>query len=216
MNSSKYDLKIFVDDPSQVALDEYIPVFHRWIQEQRLAELLIDVADYRHVPDGPGVMLIAHDAHYALDTAEGRLGLLYSRRRETHASRSTIGSVTERLCSVLSCALTACQQLEADSALHGRLRFRGNELLLRSNDRLDTPDTAETYEALHQHLAPCLALLYPNQQVEVARLHTRSARPTVAIKAAEAPDVGTLLARLQSAGTTAGTSNARGLACSMH
>ena len=214
MNSPKYDLKIFIDDTSQVALDEYIPVFHRWIQDQRLAELLIDVADYRHVPDGPGVVLIAHDAHYALDAAEGRLGLLYSRRRETRASRSTIGSVTERLQSVLACALTACEQLEAEPALHGRLRFRGNELLLRSNDRLHTPDTAEAYAALHRHLAPCLALLYPGQRVEVERLHTRAERLTVAIKAAETPEVGTLLARLQ--GAAAGTGNAGGLACQAH
>ena len=55
-------------------------MFHDWIQNQRLDELLIDVVDYRHVHDGPGVILIAHDAHYAFDTSEGRLGLLYSRR----------------------------------------------------------------------------------------------------------------------------------------
>jgi hypothetical protein len=216
MNSPKYDLKIFVDDPSQVALDDCIPVFHRWIQEQRLAEVLIDVADYLHVPGGPGVVLIAHDAHYALDTAEGRLGLLYSRRRETHASRSAIGSVTERLWSVLSCALTACQHLEADPAWHGRLRFRGNEILLQSNDRLAIPDTAEAYEALHRHLAPCLDVLYPDRQVKVERLHTGAARLTVAIRAAEVPDVGTLLARLHSAGAAAGTGSAGGLACSAH
>ena len=52
---------------SGVELEEFIPVFHDWIQTQQLAELLIDVADYRHVPHGPGVVLVAHDAHYAMD-----------------------------------------------------------------------------------------------------------------------------------------------------
>jgi hypothetical protein len=65
-----------------VALDTFIPVFHHWIQAQRLDDVLIDVADYRHVPHGPGVLLIGHDAQYAMDQSEGRLGLLYSRRRE--------------------------------------------------------------------------------------------------------------------------------------
>ena len=29
--------------------------------------MLIDVADYRHVPAGPGVLLIGHEANYSLD-----------------------------------------------------------------------------------------------------------------------------------------------------
>ena len=36
-----------------IDLTQAIPVFHRWIQEQALPGLLIDVADYRHVPEGP-------------------------------------------------------------------------------------------------------------------------------------------------------------------
>jgi hypothetical protein len=196
MNSPKYELKIFLDATFQVDLAEFIPVFHGWIQAQMLAELLIDVADYRHVHHGPGVVLIAHDAHYAMDEAEGRPGLLYSRRRETRPSRSTLQGVEERLRSVLHCALTACQQLEADPALHGRLQFRGDTLQLRCNDRLPATSTTEAYEALHQHLRPCLTTLYPGQRLEVAPLHTRDSRLTVTVTAAENPDVNTLLARL--------------------
>lgn len=33
---------------------DVVPVFHRWLQDQRLpGELLIDVADYSHVTGGP-------------------------------------------------------------------------------------------------------------------------------------------------------------------
>ncbi len=87
MDTVKYELKLFLDDASGVELEEFIPVFHDWIQTQQLAELLIDVADYRHVPQGPGIALIAHDAHYVMDLTDARLGLLYSRRRETHPSQ---------------------------------------------------------------------------------------------------------------------------------
>ena len=200
MNSPKYDLKIFLDAASQVDLAEFIPVFHGWIQAQTLAELLIDVADYRHVHHGPGVVLIAHDAHYAMDEAEGRPGLLYSRRRETHLSRSVPQSLEARLRSVLHCTLTACQRLEADPALHGRLQFRGDTLQLRYNDRLPATSTTEAYEALHQRLLPCLTTLYPGQRLEVTPLYTRDSRLTVTVSAAETPDVSTLLARL--GGTT--------------
>ena len=76
MQSLKYDLKLFLHDAVRVDLEAFIPLFHRWIQDQRLEELLIDVADYRHVHHGPGVVLIAHDAHYAMDMAAGPAGAL--------------------------------------------------------------------------------------------------------------------------------------------
>jgi hypothetical protein len=196
MDTVKYELKLFLNDASGVELEEFIPVFHDWIQTQQLAELLIDVADYRHVPQGSGVVLIAHDAHYGMDLTDARLGLLYSRRRETHPSRGAIQSVEDRLKSVWHCALTACQCLEAHPVLHGRLQFRGNELLLRCNDRLRAPNTTAAYAELCQHLEPFLATLYPGQRVEVEHIHEHTSRLTVTIKVPEPPDVDTLLTRL--------------------
>jgi len=196
MDTVKYELKLFVEDASGVDLGEFIPIFHHWIQNQELEELLIDVADYRHVPDGPGVVLITHDAHYAMDLADGRLGLLYSRRRETQPRWRDIQSVEDRLRSVWHCALTACQRLAAHPALSGRLQFRGNELLLRCNDRLQGPNTTAAYTEFCQHLEPFLATLYTGQQVEVEHCNEDTSRLTVGIKVAESPDVDTLLRRL--------------------
>ena len=96
-------------------------------------------------------MLIAHDAHYAIDVAGGRMGLLYSRRRETHPSRNAIQSVTARLHSVLQCALQACRLLEAEPSLQGRVKFRGDEMLLRVNDRLVSP-TLDAFDELQSHI----------------------------------------------------------------
>ena len=60
MNVQHVNVKIFAEDPA-IELDGAIPVFHRWIQRNVCEELLIDVADYRHVPAGPGVLLVGHD-----------------------------------------------------------------------------------------------------------------------------------------------------------
>ena len=199
MNSVKYDLKLFLQDASQVNLEDFIPVFHDWIQHQRLDELLIDVVDYRHVHDGPGVMLIAHDAQYAIDMAGGRMGLLYSRRRETHPSRNGIQSVSERLQSVVHCALKACQLLETEPPLQGRVKFRGDELLLRINDRLVSP-TLDTFDELQTHLHPVLERLSPDCQVDVERYGGSDSRLAVAIKIAENVDVATLSSRLDGSG----------------
>ena len=43
-------------------------------------ELLLDVADYRHVPAGPGVMLIGNEGDYSVDNTGDRLGIRYNRK----------------------------------------------------------------------------------------------------------------------------------------
>src|SRR4030095_5221476 len=61
-------VKLFAADGSSVQPREFVPIFHRWIQTQAVANhLLIDVADYAHVPDGPGVLLVAHEGNFSLD-----------------------------------------------------------------------------------------------------------------------------------------------------
>ena len=196
MDCVKIDLKLFLDDAADVELEAFIPVFHRWIQAQDWEDTLIDVADYRHVPNGPGVILVAHDAQYAMDTSDGRIGLLYSRRRETHASHQHIRSMTQRLHSVVRSALTTCQRLEAEATLPRPLRFRGNELLLRFNDRLAAPNTAQAYDALRECLEPLLVQLYPGAPPQVDWVEDPATRLSLSIKADESPDVETLISRL--------------------
>ncbi len=64
-----------------------IPTLHRIIQQQAsepfpgLDEIWIDVVDYRHVEDGPGLLLVSHDAYYGIEHNRRRSTLLYRRRR---------------------------------------------------------------------------------------------------------------------------------------
>lgn len=66
-------LRVSLRFPVTAAPDDLaaaIPAFHRFIQRGQVEGQLLDVADYRHVPDGPGVMLIAHDVDYGLTDRE--------------------------------------------------------------------------------------------------------------------------------------------------
>src|SRR5438309_7406771 len=96
-------------------LDPVIPVFHSWIQKQIFDELLLDVADYRHVKDGPGVILIGHEADYSIDQTDGRLGIRYNRKA------ALSGSNQDRLEQAVRSALSAIQHLESDPRLEGKL-----------------------------------------------------------------------------------------------
>ena len=54
----RYKLTIFAEPVAAVSAKAIIPVFHKWIREQSIDELLIDVADYTHLPTGPNALLV--------------------------------------------------------------------------------------------------------------------------------------------------------------
>ncbi len=152
----KLDLKVLASSDSAAAPEEFIPVFHRWITERVLPELLIDVADYSHVHEGPGVLLVGHDAIYAYDQSLGEPGLLYSRRRETSPETAGIRTLDQRLESLLLCAFRACDRIEAEPRLDGRVTFDRHRIELRVNDRLVARDD-DTVAALESAFSRALS-----------------------------------------------------------
>jgi hypothetical protein len=143
MEASRVDVKLFVDASSRVELSELVPVFHGFIQRNVIEdELIIDVADYTHVVDGPGVMLIGHEGQYGFERSKGRTGLLYSQRR------ARVGGLQSALEYGLVHALRFCSLLQKEDSLRGRLQWNGQEVMLRINDRLRAPNTAQTWQAV--------------------------------------------------------------------
>ena len=136
------NIKLFAEQPYPKRIAGAIPVFHRWIQQRSLPGVLIDVADYAHVPNGPGVLLVAHEFDVGLDEAQGRLGVLYNRKLPT----DEIG--VESLRSAYRFALGAAERLESEPEFAGELRFHRDRLQVTLNDRLLYPNTDETAAAL--------------------------------------------------------------------
>jgi hypothetical protein len=191
MDLHKFCVKFFAVDPSAVRLDAFIPVYHRWIQKQAVEGMLVDVADYGHLPQGPGVMLIAHEADYGMDSAEGPLGLLYTRKT------SSGGRLSDRIAGGFRAALGACVKLENEPEFQGRLKFKAAGAVFIANDRLNAPNSEETFQALRSDLAAALAMVYPSA-VELRRISTDPrSRLTVQISSVDpVSDVSSLLARL--------------------
>jgi hypothetical protein len=140
------NLKIFIKDGGAIKLGDTVAVFHQWIRDGNCPEMLIDVADYEHVPAGPGVLLIGHQANYSFDNRENRLGLLYNRKAALD------GTFQSRLEQAHRAALDACGRLEQDAAFGGKLKFDRNALEVSINDRLLAPNTDESWEALRPEL----------------------------------------------------------------
>ena len=137
MDLQHVNVKVFVDGDLPVGLDQFVEVFHRWTSEQSMEEMLIDVADYAHVPAGPGIVLIGHEADYALDHADERWGLLYNRKAIVD------GDSLACLEQAFRAATHACALLEAEFAAE-QLKFDRHRLRAVVNDRALAPNTAET------------------------------------------------------------------------
>ena len=142
MDLQHVNVKLLAKDPGAAGLDPLIPVFHAWIQGQIFEERLLDIADYRHVYHGPGVVLIGLEGDYSVDNTDGRLGIRYNRKAALN------GGNRERLRQATRAALTACQRLEAEASLSGKLRFNGRDIGISINDRLLAPNTEDTRAAL--------------------------------------------------------------------
>ncbi len=142
MDIQHFRVKVFATPDSHPRLGNAIPVFHRWIQDKRLPEMMIDVSDYEHVPSGPGVILVCHEAIYGLDEGKGRLGMLYNRRTALN------GSVEERLRQAIAAAESAAGMLEQEPEFAGKLRFNRKAWEVAVNDRALAPNNEDTWEAL--------------------------------------------------------------------
>jgi len=141
-------LKLFAQAPGQLRVKSFVPVFHSWIQQQCIqGHVLIDVHDYSHIHDGPGILLVAHEGNFSTDLAEGRPGLLYMRKQPGGTT------LEETLRLSLKTVLQAASLLENDPNVEGGVRFRRDEVLVVSNDRLLAPNDSETFAAVQPALS---------------------------------------------------------------
>lgn len=191
MDVVQINVKLYLEDEGAVDPVDAIPVFHDWIKHHRLDEVLVDVADYSHVHDGPGVLLVGHEAHYGLDQLDGRTGLSYSRKRgPAHADlEATVVAALRRV-------LVAAKQLEAEPELGGKVRFRGNEVTLAIPDRLRATNDDATLVAVRPALEKVLGRVYAGESFAIERTGGEREPFTVKVTSDASPNVATMLDRL--------------------
>jgi hypothetical protein len=191
MESSKLVVKFHaVAPPADFKITDVVPVFHNWIQLHSVPNhLLIDVADYAHVPNGPGILLVSHEANFYLDDLDGKLGLTYSRKQPLP------GSFADRVRYAVGAALEACGLLEGSTELAGKLKFATDAITFQINDRLFAPNTLQTFEAVKSDLQKVFNDLF-GSQVKLEYRQDNRRLFEVRISAPIAVDRATLLSRL--------------------
>ena len=186
----RFGLKLFLEPDAAVNVSTFIPVFHRWIQTHAVDGLLIDVADYTHLSDGPSVLLAGYEGNYAIDRSEGRIGLYYYRKQVA------MGSLVERFVAAGRTLLKAGILLEADEAVGPVCRFRGDEIQFVANDRLLAPATPETTAALKPALDAFSATLFNEKAHGELEPSKRQDRLRVGLRATRSRPLQDLLTNL--------------------
>jgi len=190
MDLHKFGIKFFAQDAERVDILKLIPIYHRWIQQSALEDLLIDVADYSHVPSGPGVLLIAHEGNYALDETGHERGVVY------YSKHRLAGDLPERFVQVAHKALKAAELMSADAELDGGLKVPGNRLQFFANDRLVAPNTDAAYAELEPAFKAFLERLYAGAPYTLTRETDPKERLSVQVRADGEVALKTLLERL--------------------
>jgi hypothetical protein len=139
----KFGLKRKIES-LQTDIGSFIPFFHNWIQEDKIPNhVMVDVVDYKHIPDGPGIMLIAHEGYFSLDFEDNELGLLYMRKTPLADNMpKTISAIQQ----ILDFAI---ELIKMDSVIGEKIVFL-DEYQLISNDRFEFPNNAGSEKKLLQ------------------------------------------------------------------
>ncbi len=188
----RFDIKVFAEDGADVGATDFVSVFQRWIQEHSIEGTLIDVADYSHIKQGPGIILVGHEANISIDYTDGRMGLLY------HLRRPVEGGFETGVRNALKQALTACSQLEQEPEFTGRLRFKGENIVFIADDRLVAPKDDSVQSELQGVLAGILGSIYGCELAVVPRTKDERERIGFEVKAPEKMNAAALAGRCAS------------------
>jgi hypothetical protein len=192
MDFQHVNVKLLVQQPEDVDLEPLIPIFHSWIQNQIWEEMLLDVADYRHVHAGPGVVVVGHQADYSVDNTDNRLGVRYNRKAAVD------GTNQDRLTQATRAALTACQRLESEPGMERKLRFNGQEMEVFINDRLLAPNREATREAFGPEFSTFFRKLFGGSEFSLSYERDPRRLFTVSVKTSKPFAVAELLKNLDS------------------
>jgi hypothetical protein len=189
MQSEKLQIKYFAKPNPAFEVEAVVPVFHRFIRERVLDEQMIDVADYKHVKHGPGVVLVGDANDYYLDEGEGRPGLLFSRKRHGAGPEGRLREGFAR-------ALRACKLLQEAPELAGKLSFATDEISVKLPDRLRAPNDDATFNAASRELGELLDTLYGAGSYSIERGAAAPAPLELRVKTKSAPAIAALLSAL--------------------
>ena len=177
MEPHRISVKLYLDGPSALDPESVVPAFHRFIREDAVGGIPIDVARYAHVVNGPGVMIIGHQLDFAIDLAEGRPGISVTRKRDGE------GSLADQVQELTAWAARLSLLLQDDPAVGAAATVGTGEVLVTILDRYEAPNDDETLARAEPALREAIEAVSGGPVEAIERLGTHrepfAARATV-------------------------------------
>ena len=161
MDLQRIDVKQLLKGPAVPEIDSLLVIFDRWRKVTDHPSDWVDLADYAHMPQGPGILIAGKRDTFSLNLNPPGPGLLTSVRN------GLVGSLEERFreafrrAGELNDAVLAEPEFPADlSPIEGAWE-------VFANDRLLCPSTSEMDAVVRPQLASALGI-----EPEALRRHT--------------------------------------------
>lgn len=185
----RIELKVLVDAEGELNLDPLLTIFDRWRQDSESPSDWVDLADYAHMPKGPGVMMAGKRENFALDLNDPGPGIFFSGKKDFS------GSLEERFLEAFRRFLTLAAALVAEQEFPAEFRVRPGDWEVVVNDRLDFPNTDESDRAVRPGLEAALDKLFGRASYSIERESDPQRRLGYSVRAQGAPTLSDLLAR---------------------
>ena len=183
MELQKFGIKLFFKPNGSYPSKDFIPVFHNWIQTNSVPEhMLIDVIDYSHIPDGPGIMLIAHEGHFSLDKEKNMPGLLYLRKAKID------GDFQKRFEFVFATLLNTAKLLH-NNEIGTNVDFETKAFRFIANDRLLAESNEDNQSIFSKTFNEILEKNYPDAKWVIEDFSEMDERLAFTIKFQDDTDI---------------------------
>ena len=183
MELQKFGIKLFFKPNGSYPSKDFIPVFHNWIQKNSVPDhLLIDVIDYSHIQDGPGIMLIAHEGQVSLDKENNSPGLLYLRTSKIE------GDFQKRFEFVFATLLNTAKLLN-NNEIGTNVDFETKAFRFIANDRLLAENNEDNQLILSEMFNEILEKNYPDAKWVIEDYSAMDERLAFTIKFQDDTDI---------------------------
>ncbi len=151
-NLQRIDVKLLLDCPPDPDLDQFLVIFDRWRKADDHPADWVDLADYAHMPGGPGILIAGKRDTFSVNLNPPGPGLMTSVRRGLE------GSLEDRFREALrrACEFNAAVMAEPEFPAEFSVREGAWEIYV--NDRLEFPNTDPTDRMVRPAVAAALGV----------------------------------------------------------
>lgn len=148
----RIDVKLLLDCPPDPDLDQFLVIFDRWRKADDHPADWVDLADYAHMPGGPGILIAGKRDTFSVNLNPPGPGLLTSVRSGLE------GSLEDRFREALRRAREFNAAVMAEPEFPAEFSVREGAWEIYVNDRLGFPNTDPTDRLVRPAVAAALGV----------------------------------------------------------